>query len=24
MGLSPVVNLSGGIGAWKAAGGAVE
>ena len=24
MGLSPVVNLSGGIGAWKAAGGATE
>ena len=24
MGLSPVVNLSGGIGAWKAAGGAIE
>jgi rhodanese-related sulfurtransferase len=24
MGLSPVVNLSGGIGAWKAAGGDIE
>ena len=24
MGLSPVVNLSGGIGAWKAADGAIE
>ena len=24
MGLSPVVNLSGGSGAWKAAGGATE
>ena len=24
MGLSPVVNLSGGIGAWKAFGGAIE
>lgn len=24
MGLSPVVNMSGGIGAWKKAGGALE
>lgn len=24
MGLSPVVNLSGGVGAWKKAGGALE
>jgi len=24
MGLSPVVNMSGGVGAWKKAGGKLE